>query len=78
MINIESMTDEEFKAARARLDALKAELAARTQGASMDGRRNEAMAALVVLTSMVIMGGALWAWFDGWYGALWAWLLGWL
>jgi hypothetical protein len=78
MSNIESMTDEEFKAAQARLSALKAELAAQTQGPSMDGRRNEAMAALVVIASMAIIGGALWTWFDGWSWALWAWFLGWL
>jgi hypothetical protein len=51
MSNIEIMTDEEFKAARTKLDALRAELAARTQLADMDVRPtinqlpNEALAA---------------------------------
>jgi hypothetical protein len=84
MSNIESMTDEEFKAARVRLDAFRAELAARTQLADMDVRptvnqlRNEAMAVLAAIASMAIIGGALWTWFDGWPWALWAWFLGWL
>ena len=86
MSNTESMTDEEFKAGRARLDALVAELkAAQAQLADMDVRpainqlgRNEALAALVAIATMAIIGGALWAWFAGWYGALWSWFLGWL
>jgi hypothetical protein len=84
MSNIEIMTDEEFEAARAKLDALRAELAARTQLADMDVRPtinqlpNEALAALVVIASMTIIGGALWTWFHGWPWALWAWFLGWL
>ena len=84
MSNIEIMTDEEFKTARAKLDALRAELAARTQLADMDVRPtinqlpNEALAALVVIAPMTIIGGALWTWFDGWPWALWAWFLGWL
>ena len=85
MSNIENMTDEEFNAGRARLNALMVELkTARTQLADMDVKptinplRNEALAALVAIASMAIIGGALWAWFAGWYGALWAWFLGWL
>jgi hypothetical protein len=84
MSNIETMTDEEFKAARAKLDALRAELAARTQPADIDVRPtinqlpNEVLAALVVIASMTIIGGALWTWFDGWPWALWARFLGWL
>jgi hypothetical protein len=83
MGNIENMTDEEFNAGRVRLNALMVELkAARTQLADMDVKptinplRNEALAALVAIASMAIIGGALWAWFAGWYGALWAWFLG--
>jgi hypothetical protein len=85
MANIESMTDEEFNAGRARLNALMVELkTARTQLADMAVRPtinqlpNEALAALVVIASMTIIGGALWTWFDGWPWALWAWFLGWL
>ena len=28
--------------------------------------------------AIAIIGGALWAWFAGWYGVLWAWFIGWL